>query len=102
DRRARGVARIVSGELVVVLTDAQLDALAERVAARLANGKGHAPEAEDKLLTATEAAQRLGMTTRWIYGHASTLPFVVKLPGRAVRFSAAGLQKYIEKRKRGA
>jgi len=87
----------LSGELVVLLTDAQLDALAERVAAHLSNGNGsHAPEA-DKLLTVQEAAQRLGVKIRWLYGH--DLPFAVRLPGsRAVRFSERGIAKYIAKR----
>jgi len=87
-------------ELVVVLTDAQLDALAERVAAKLANGNGngHAPEA-DKLLDAKAAAERLGVTARWIYGHSSSLPFTVRLPNsRAVRYSERGIAKWLAKR----
>ena len=87
-------------ELVVVLTEAQLEALAERLAAKLQNGNGHAPpEAPDKLITVEEAAERIGMTVRWIYGHASELPFVVRLPNsRAVRFSERGLAKWLAKR----
>ncbi len=86
-------------ELVVLLTDAQLELLAERVAAKLQNGNGHHPPEADKLLTADEAAAVLGVKPRWLYGHASTLPFVVKLPNsRAVRFSARGLDKWLAKR----
>ncbi len=91
----------MSGELVVLLTDAQLDALAERVAAKLrnGNGNGHAPDEPDTLLSADEAAKRLGVKIRWLYGHASTLPFVVKLPGsRAVRYSERGIARWLAKR----
>ncbi|PYO40393.1 MAG: hypothetical protein DMD33_17900 [Gemmatimonadetes bacterium] len=83
-------------ELVVVLSDAQLDALAERVAARL-NGNGHAAEEPDALLTAREAAQKLGQKLRWIYGHRAQLP-VVELPGRGLRFSERGIERLIKKR----
>ena len=84
---------------MVLLTDAQLDALAERIAAKLQNGDGHhPPEEADKLLTADEAAKRLGVKPRWLYGH--ELPFTVRLPNsRAVRFSERGIAKYIEKRR---
>jgi predicted DNA-binding transcriptional regulator AlpA len=88
----------VSGELVVLLTDAQLDALAAKVAARLQNGNGHPPQEQDKLLTADEAAQVLGVKPRWLYGHASTLPFTVRLPNRAVRFSERGIATWLAKR----
>src|SRR5947208_14906886 len=73
---------LVSEHLVVLLTDAQLDALAERVAAKLANGNGHHLPEPDKLLTAVEAAERLGVTVRCIYGRPSSLPFAAKLPNR--------------------
>ena len=81
------------------LLDALADKLAERVAAKL-NGNGHQlPEKPDRLLTADEAATRLGVKIRWLYGRSSTLPFAVKLPGsRAVRFSERGLAKYVAKR----
>ena len=76
------------------------DLLAAKIAARIAaNGNGHTPEEPDQLLTVAEAALRLGVKPRWIYGHASTLPFVVRLPGRGVRFSARGLQRFIERRR---
>ncbi len=84
-------------ELLVVLSDAQLDALAERVAAKLANGNGHAPDMPDKLLTADEAARRLGVKIRWLYGH--DLPFAVRLPNsRAVRFSERGIARWLAKK----
>ena len=49
----------------------------------------------DRLLTAQQAAQQLGVSKHWLYRHAATLPFTVRL-GRAVRFSAVGLQTYLD------
>ena len=89
------------------VVDRIADLVAERVVARLANGNGNGHSVhgnghlveEDKLLTAAEAAQRLGVTQRWVYAHGARLPFRVQLPGgRAVRFSSAGLARWVEKR----
>jgi len=85
--------------------DALLDALADRLAGRVAarlhangNGNGHVPEiGADKLLPADEAAAQLGVTRRWVYAHKDRLP-VVSMPGRTLRFSAAGLQRWIGRR----
>ena len=87
-------------DLVVLLTDAQLDALADRLAAKLANGNGrHPPEEPDRLLTVAEAARRIAVRPRWIYAHAADLTFVVRLPGsRALRCSARGIAKWLAKR----
>ena len=94
----------MSEHLVVLLTDAQLDQLAERVVARLSNGNGngHSPEEPDKLLTADEAAQRLGVKIRWLYGRSRSLPFTVHLPGwqkERVRLSL-GTADLVEARRR--
>jgi predicted DNA-binding transcriptional regulator AlpA len=52
----------------------------------------------DCLLSATEAAKRTGMSTRWLWKHADTLPFARRI-GRAVRFSPAGIEKWLATRK---
>ncbi|SRR6266550_1629293 len=86
--------------LLDLLADKLAERVAERVAARLqhGSGNGHAPP-EDRLLTADEAAAYLGVKVRWLYGHSSSLPFVVKLPGsRAVRYSEQGLHKWLARR----
>jgi predicted DNA-binding transcriptional regulator AlpA len=49
----------------------------------------------DRLLTAAEAGQKLGVTEDWLYRHANTLPFVVRLGKQHLRFSAAGMERYI-------
>jgi predicted DNA-binding transcriptional regulator AlpA len=89
----------------VIEVDALLDRFAELVAAKLAaklgngNGNGHAVAESDVLLTAPEAAQRLGVKAAWLYDRANTLPFTVRLPNsRAVRFSERGLDKWLGKR----
>lgn len=51
----------------------------------------------DRLLDVDEAARRLGVSPDWLYRRVAKLPFVVRL-GRAVRCSAAGLDRYIRQR----
>lgn len=55
------------------------------------------PEA-DHLLSADEAAERLGVDRRWIYRHADKLPFTRKLSPGTLRFSAQGLERWKESR----
>src|SRR5262249_25005565 len=50
--------------------------------------------AGDELLTVDEAAKRLGLSTTWLYRHASKLPFTVRV-NRQVRFSAPRPDTYI-------
>jgi predicted DNA-binding transcriptional regulator AlpA len=52
----------------------------------------------DRLLTATEAAQKLGATLDWVYRNAHALPFAVRVGKRHVRFSEAGMCRYIQQR----
>jgi predicted DNA-binding transcriptional regulator AlpA len=59
---------------------------------------GHEPaSSDDRLLTAAEAAEHLGHSVDWIYRNAKILPFTVRT-GRDLRFSAAGLAKWIRAR----
>ena len=51
----------------------------------------------DVLLDIQGAAQRLKTSTDWLYRHASGLPFTVR-NGRQLRFSAAGIARYIRER----
>lgn len=52
------------------------------------------PEPPDRLLTASEAAKVLGLSADSLYRRADELPFVVRVGGR-VRFSSAGIQRWI-------
>jgi len=87
----------------------ELEALRARLWARLqaAGATGGAspdqratPEA-DELLTAAEAAERLGVDRRWVYrkAKAGALPFTRKLSSGTVRFSARGLERWKEARR---
>ena len=52
----------------------------------------------DRLLTAREAAQKLGATEDWLYRQANTLPFAVRVGKKHLRFSEAGIERYIRQR----
>ena len=51
---------------------------------------------EDRLMKPKELAERLGTSTDWVYRHWKELPFTVKLSPRQLRFSAKGLEQYLE------
>lgn len=57
-----------------------------------------AVSALDRLLTAGQAASVLGVTKRWIYTRAAQLPFARHLSRRTLRFSEAGLRRWMERR----
>jgi excisionase family DNA binding protein len=58
------------------------------------------PPVEDRLLTIDEAAEVLRVSKDWIYRNQrwKTLPFTVVLSPRKIRFSAKGLERFIEER----
>ncbi len=51
----------------------------------------------DRLLTAQDVAQRLHCSKRLVYARARSWPFTVR-EGRLVRFSAAGLDRWLARR----
>jgi predicted DNA-binding transcriptional regulator AlpA len=51
---------------------------------------------EDRLLNASEAAERLGVARRWLYRHAARLPFTRRLSAGVLRFSLAGINKWLD------
>lgn len=64
-----------------------------------AGGNGQPdPPAEDRLLSVTEAAEKLGLTEDYLYRHAKTLPFTVRVGPRQLRFSLRGIERYIRQR----
>lgn len=52
------------------------------------------PKTADQLLDVAQAADRLGMSTDYVYRHADELPFT-RRNGRALRFSSLGIDKYL-------
>lgn len=86
---AEGVAS-ARGEL------ARLDSL---LLARLMNASGALSPSPptDRRLNVEEAAAKLGTSKDWLYRHAGTLPFTVRI-GRGVGFSEAGIERYLRQR----
>jgi predicted DNA-binding transcriptional regulator AlpA len=75
---------------------AKLDTL---LLSRLLTGEQSQPGIDgDRLLTAAEAAQKLGTTEDWLYRHANNLPFVVRVGKKHLRFSQSGMDRYIRQR----
>ena len=65
-----------------------------------ANGGSPArPPESDRLLTVQEAAKRLGVEVRWLYRHHRDFAFTRKLGRRTLRFSDAGLTRYLAARR---
>jgi D-alanyl-D-alanine carboxypeptidase len=57
------------------------------------------PAAEDQLLSAVAAGALLGVSKRWMYRHAESLPFTRRLTDGTLRFSARGLERWKESRR---
>lgn len=54
---------------------------------------------DDRLLSVDEAAEQLNVSHDWLYRNAKKLPFTKKLGPKMLRFSTAGIQKYLASRK---
>ena len=74
--------------------DALLDALADRIVARLGDA---APP--DTLLTPAEAAALLKVDRRWVYKHADELG-AVHLTRRKLRIPRAGIERRLKRGRR--
>jgi len=55
-------------------------------------------KAPDRLLDVNEASKVLGYSKDWIYRHADKLPFTKRLTPHRLKFSEAGIEKYIKNR----
>ncbi|MGD0992870.1 MAG: helix-turn-helix domain-containing protein [Gemmatimonadales bacterium] len=91
DAAAMSASAPVADVLGVIL--AELDAV---------EGNGAAVAGEepaDRLLDVEQAAALLDVRPRWMYDHAARLPFTRKLGGRTLRFSEAGLRRWLERRR---
>lgn len=53
----------------------------------------------DRLLIPAETAERLSVKRRWLYQHADRLPFTRRLSSRTLRFSEAGIARYLAGKK---
>jgi excisionase family DNA binding protein len=61
------------------------------------NGDTERPGAGDRLLNVQEAATKLSLSEDYLYRHSGRLPFTVR-NGRQLRFSEAGIERYIRQR----
>jgi excisionase family DNA binding protein len=90
------VATVPPGRIPALLS--QLSALQGAMAARLISADRDEPmSVEDTLLTVDQAAERLGVSTDWLFRRSRTLPFVIRL-GRHLRFSNRGIDRYLRTR----
>jgi predicted DNA-binding transcriptional regulator AlpA len=81
---------------------AQVASLQPLLLARLFVGFGQDRREDDsggdRLLMVGEAAAMLGMTRDYLYRHADQLPFTIRPSAKQLRFSKAGIQRYIRQR----
>jgi hypothetical protein len=85
-----------------MLTPEELESLLDRVAERVAmrvlagnhNSNGHA----DHWLTPEQAAEKLNVSTKWIYRHARKWRFVERLSRKQLRISDSGLRRWLAAR----
>lgn len=92
-----GKAGLVPPEAIPAML-ADLERLKATLWARLTLpcGNGQMPEA-DRRLSVEDAAAKLSVSKDWLYRHAETLPFTVRI-GRSLGFSHAGIEKYLKQR----
>jgi len=77
--------------------DSDVDAILAR---RLLRHDGQpAPAAPERVLKVEEAARLAGVTKNWLYRHADQLPFTHRISKKCLRFSAAGLQRWLDSRR---
>lgn len=95
ERQATDAARYEATARVDVLLRAVIEDLRD-----VDEANGTAPDGTepDRLIPIDEAAQLLGMKTRWLYDHHDSLPFTHRI-GRQLRFSLRGLQRYLTRRR---
>lgn len=85
----------------------ELASLQAVVAARLSTNTAARPVSisdsdSDRLLTAEEVAERFQRSVDWVYRQAKHWPFTRRLTRRTVRFSEAGLHRFLAARIRGS
>jgi len=80
--------------------DELLRAIIREELAPLVKASGGARSIEDRLLSASQAAEVLQVSERWLYKHADRLPYAVKLSANVVRFSHNKIQEEIARKLR--
>jgi hypothetical protein len=57
----------------------------------------HTEARPDQLLTPAAAAERFGVTKRWLLAHANDIPGVKRLSRKTIRFSERRLARYLDR-----
>ncbi|HTK30648.1 MAG TPA: helix-turn-helix domain-containing protein [Candidatus Saccharimonadaceae bacterium] len=95
--RAQDLTREDAAALLARLAGVQTAVAAQLVAPQLRPLESR--QAADRLMSPEEAATVLGVTVRWLYRHAKQLPFAVRLGRKVLRFSEAGLRRYLTQKR---
>lgn len=93
DDLRRATELLPSGSSLTLMRDALLEALTTNATA----AEQPVAPADEEMLTVTQAAARLNVSTRWCYDHGKELG-VRKLSRRCVRFSARAVDRYLSRR----
>ncbi len=80
-----------------LLGDALLEAIRQAVREEIATALANGIPKGDHLIDRKKAAKLLDVSEPWLYANWKRLPFARKV-GNALKFSHAGIQKYIAKR----
>ena len=97
DELERSVREVPIGKVPILI--GVLSTIMAQAQARLMLQKDSEPtRQEDRLLTVAEASEKLSMTPDYLYRHADTLPFTVRIGAKQLRFSLKGIERYIAKR----
>jgi len=102
ERRAAEADRIGSTAQVAIVIQSMLEDLAAvdvEYGEAVRSGHDAVGAEHDRLLTVREAAARLGVAPRWLYRHASRLPFMKRLSSRVLRASESSLERYMAARR---
>ena len=97
----RRVGELTPAEAAAALVE--LAGLQAAVAVKLGSAPGELPRENpdnDRLLTAEDVAGRLGRSVDWVYRQSKHWPFTRRLTRRTVRFSEAGLTRWLGLRSR--
>ena len=73
-----------------------LSVLTSRLNGAPAPAQADTPAGSDRLLTEAEAAERLSVPPRWLRGR--RLPFRIKVSPRRVRYSEAGMERWMRRK----
>jgi predicted DNA-binding transcriptional regulator AlpA len=103
DARSRLAGVLDDPKRISELSDTDVSALLLRLAAfltvvstRHATREPRSDPAGDTLLDVNAAAERLCVSRDWVYRHGKRLPFAVRVGRKHLRFSAKGIDRWLQ------